>query len=145
MLAPEPNLPLPTLDEIDVVRHREITSKAVSAILLLVLKWFKVSRTSRWPLSVDGVMLIDWSRCDEVSPSRRQLTRHQLFATHSQDVWAAGSDPDSCVQGRFTREQVCTATMSSHYHSNSRGSAAFSSTACGICRRTRNCHDRKMR
>ena len=36
----------PTLDEIDVTRHREITSKAVSAILLLVLKWFKVSRES---------------------------------------------------------------------------------------------------
>lgn len=34
----------PSLDEIDVIRHREITSKAVSAILLLVLKWFKVSR-----------------------------------------------------------------------------------------------------
>lgn len=35
------------LDEIDVIRHREITSKAVSAILLLTLKWFKVSRESR--------------------------------------------------------------------------------------------------
>ena len=45
--APEQlSQPPPTLDEIDVVRHREITSKAVSAILLLVLKWFKVSRTS---------------------------------------------------------------------------------------------------
>lgn len=38
-----PSVP-PTLDDIDVTRHREITSKAVSAILLLVLKWFKVSR-----------------------------------------------------------------------------------------------------
>ncbi|KAG6878246.1 hypothetical protein C0993_010018 [Termitomyces sp. T159_Od127] len=35
--------PPPTLDEIDVTRHREVTSKAVSAILLLILKWFKVS------------------------------------------------------------------------------------------------------
>lgn len=35
----------PTLEEIDVFRHREITSKAVSAILLLTLKWFKASRT----------------------------------------------------------------------------------------------------
>jgi hypothetical protein len=39
-----PPAPPPTLDEIDVTRHREITSKAVSAILLLILKWFKVSR-----------------------------------------------------------------------------------------------------
>jgi hypothetical protein len=44
-LAQEPPpAPPPTLDEIDVTRHREITSKAVSAILLLILKWFKVSR-----------------------------------------------------------------------------------------------------
>jgi Domain of unknown function (DUF3402) len=47
LLAPDqgPQIPL-SLDEIDVIRHREITSKAVSAILLLVLKWFKVSRES---------------------------------------------------------------------------------------------------
>jgi hypothetical protein len=33
-----------SVEEVDVCRHREITSKAVSAILLLLLKWFKVSR-----------------------------------------------------------------------------------------------------
>ncbi|KAF9008756.1 hypothetical protein BDQ17DRAFT_1388492 [Cyathus striatus] len=38
----------PSLDEIDVTRHREITSKAVSAILLLVLKWFKVSHVMKF-------------------------------------------------------------------------------------------------
>lgn len=38
--------PPQTLEEVDVARHREITSKAVSAILLLLLKWFKASRTS---------------------------------------------------------------------------------------------------
>ncbi|KII95814.1 hypothetical protein PLICRDRAFT_98306 [Plicaturopsis crispa FD-325 SS-3] len=42
---PPPNL---TLDDIDVLRHREITSKAVSAILLLVLKWFKVSHVMKF-------------------------------------------------------------------------------------------------
>lgn len=36
------------LEETDVARHREITSKAVSAILILTLKWFKTSR--RWCL-----------------------------------------------------------------------------------------------
>lgn len=40
----QPPMPPPTIDEIDVIRHREITSKAVSAIILLTLKWFKVSR-----------------------------------------------------------------------------------------------------
>ncbi|KAF7353029.1 Striatin-interacting protein 1 [Mycena venus] len=42
--SPQP----PTSDEIDVTRHREITSKAVSAILLLVLKWFKVSHIMKF-------------------------------------------------------------------------------------------------
>ncbi|KAH9853582.1 hypothetical protein C2E23DRAFT_777268 [Lenzites betulinus] len=37
-----------TLDEIDVARHREITSKAVSAILLLCLKWFKMSHVMKF-------------------------------------------------------------------------------------------------
>ncbi|KAL6309627.1 hypothetical protein BKA93DRAFT_814558 [Sparassis latifolia] len=40
--------PIPSLDEIDVTRHREITSKAVSAILLLTLKWFKVSHVMKF-------------------------------------------------------------------------------------------------
>ncbi|KAF9076476.1 hypothetical protein BDP27DRAFT_1442530 [Rhodocollybia butyracea] len=37
-----------TLDEIDVTRHREITSKAVSAILLTVMKWYKVSHVMKF-------------------------------------------------------------------------------------------------
>ncbi|KAJ6599344.1 hypothetical protein DFH09DRAFT_1130790 [Mycena vulgaris] len=44
----QPSPPPPTSDEIDVTRHREITSKAVSAILLLVLKWFKVSHIMKF-------------------------------------------------------------------------------------------------
>ncbi|KAI0650345.1 N1221-domain-containing protein [Trametes meyenii] len=37
-----------TMDDIDVARHREITSKAVSAILLLTLKWFKMSHVMKF-------------------------------------------------------------------------------------------------
>ncbi|KAF9057415.1 hypothetical protein BJ165DRAFT_1334998 [Panaeolus papilionaceus] len=49
-MSPQDSMPSipPTLDEIDVTRHREITSKAVSAILLLVLKWFKVSHVMKF-------------------------------------------------------------------------------------------------
>lgn len=43
-IAPDPPMPPPTLEDIDVMRHREITTKSVSAILLLSLQWFKVSR-----------------------------------------------------------------------------------------------------
>jgi hypothetical protein len=52
--AQDPALvPLPThsvdpvdlpIDEIEAMRSREITAKAVSGILLILLKWFKVSR-----------------------------------------------------------------------------------------------------
>lgn len=53
------NIPLPnpidladlTVDEIEAMRFREITSKAVSGILLIVLKWLKVSRTSSEPFT----------------------------------------------------------------------------------------------
>jgi hypothetical protein len=46
------NIPLPNtvdpadlpIDEIEAMRSREITAKAVSGILLMLLKWFKVSR-----------------------------------------------------------------------------------------------------
>jgi hypothetical protein len=46
------NIPLPNsidpaelpVDEIEAMRSREITAKAVSGILLILLKWFKVSR-----------------------------------------------------------------------------------------------------
>lgn len=40
--------PPPTLEDIDIVRHREITSKAISGILLLLLKWFKVSHIMKF-------------------------------------------------------------------------------------------------
>ncbi|CAG8976956.1 hypothetical protein HYALB_00010938 [Hymenoscyphus albidus] len=49
---PDPaNIPLPntvepsdlSIDEVEAIRSREITAKAVSGILLVILKWFKVS------------------------------------------------------------------------------------------------------
>jgi hypothetical protein len=44
----QPSAPPQSLEDIDVIRHREITSKAVSAILLLALKWFKVSHVMKF-------------------------------------------------------------------------------------------------
>lgn len=44
----QPPQPPPSLEDIDVMRHREITSKAVSAILLLTLKWFKASHVMKF-------------------------------------------------------------------------------------------------
>lgn len=38
--------PEPTPEELDAARTREITAKAVSGIMLLLLKWLKLSRES---------------------------------------------------------------------------------------------------
>ncbi|KAF8528832.1 hypothetical protein BU17DRAFT_36782 [Hysterangium stoloniferum] len=45
---PPPPPPPPTPEELDIMRHREITSKAVSAILMLTLQWFKVSHVMKF-------------------------------------------------------------------------------------------------
>lgn len=45
---PEQQKPPPTIEDIDILRHREITSKAVSAILILTLKWFKASHVMKF-------------------------------------------------------------------------------------------------
>ncbi|KAI9620378.1 hypothetical protein KEM48_008201 [Puccinia striiformis f. sp. tritici PST-130] len=44
----EQQKPPPTIEDIDILRHREITSKAVSAILILTLKWFKASHVMKF-------------------------------------------------------------------------------------------------
>lgn len=36
----------PIVEELNAVRSREISSKAVSGVLLMLLKWFKLSRKS---------------------------------------------------------------------------------------------------
>ena len=40
--------PPPTLEDIDIVRHREITSKSISGVILLLLKWFKNSHIMKF-------------------------------------------------------------------------------------------------
>lgn len=42
------SLPPPTVEDIDILRHREITTKAISAILLLLLKWFGTSHALKF-------------------------------------------------------------------------------------------------
>jgi hypothetical protein len=52
------NIPLPntvdpsdlSVDEIEAMRSREITAKAVSGILIILLKWFKISRKTLFAL-----------------------------------------------------------------------------------------------
>lgn len=90
----QPQMPPPTVDEIDVIRHREITSKAVSAIILLALKWFKVSRKSlRLAMHIAsrrGGNVIGF-RHHEVPSSRTASARYQLSPVDLEDVRPARS------------------------------------------------------
>lgn len=45
---PLEDAPEPTLEDIDVTRHREILNKAISATLFLLLKWFRASHTMKF-------------------------------------------------------------------------------------------------
>lgn len=47
-MAPGDFVPELSIDELDNIRLREITGKAVSGTLLLMLKWFKRSRKSTY-------------------------------------------------------------------------------------------------
>jgi hypothetical protein len=40
-----------SLDDLDAIRTQEITAKAASGLLLLMLKWFKVSRMLSYQLA----------------------------------------------------------------------------------------------
>ncbi|WFC99531.1 Factor arrest protein 11 [Malassezia yamatoensis] len=45
---PSEKAPDPTLEDVDIVRHREILNKAISSLLLLCLRWFKVSHVMKF-------------------------------------------------------------------------------------------------
>ena len=45
---PQPPVMSQSLEETDALRHREIMTKALGALILLLLKWFKMSRESYW-------------------------------------------------------------------------------------------------
>lgn len=56
---PQESDPDATIEELDAARQREITGKAVSGSLLLLLKWFKISRmTPSWPLSASFTLTL---------------------------------------------------------------------------------------
>ena len=44
----------PAVEELNSIRSREITSKAVSGVLLMLLKWFKLSRMSCYNLPISS-------------------------------------------------------------------------------------------
>lgn len=46
--TPPEQAPPPTLEDLDIVRHREILNKGISSLLLLCLQWFKASHALKF-------------------------------------------------------------------------------------------------
>ena len=70
--------------EIEAYRSREITSKAVSGILLILLKWFKVSRKS---VSSARSLDTNWiTRCLEIRISDPVIVGFELSSSRAKAV-----------------------------------------------------------
>jgi hypothetical protein len=71
-----------SLEETDALRHREVMTKALGALILLLLKWFKISRESYW--ENQGLQcLIPTSRHNEIPPSWAHASGLQLSSPMS--------------------------------------------------------------
>ena len=123
-----------TVEEMDVVRHREIASKAVSAILLLTLKWFKVSRR----LLTSMIDLTDYyfPRYYEVPPSWVPAPRFELPSPDLEDVWSSRGICFSDIEVRLARVKVSLVTGERRDTLNATLSPASSAIARSATRRT---------
>lgn len=71
----------PVLEELNNVRLREVSSKAISAILLMLLKWFKLSRESR-ESRLDSKCFVTTGRHLEIRVHDTAPPRRKLRTTH---------------------------------------------------------------
>lgn len=106
-IAPE-EAPAPTLEDIDIMRHREITSKAVSAILLLCLKWFKASHAMKFhylsQLLVDSnclLLILKMFGLQEVANSVKAKNEAEAFTFFSYCYHEGGREPRQPRAGDF--------------------------------------------
>ncbi|KAJ5441551.1 Phosphatidic acid phosphatase type 2/haloperoxidase [Penicillium cf. griseofulvum] len=81
-----------SIDELDNIRLREITGKAVSGILLLLLKWFKRSHSST---SVKAIPIFPWKpkKTPAAIPKAKMKPCRPPIARHRLDPTANGSMP----------------------------------------------------
>ena len=111
----QPPPPPLTPDEIDMIRHREIMTKSVSAILLLTLRWFKASR--KFESTVTYLYFAQCTapwRCDEVPLPGTIAVRIERLIADSQNVHAAGSCNLSRLESRDVRKQASRAGVCSY-------------------------------
>ncbi|GAA6005583.1 hypothetical protein JCM10207_005258 [Rhodosporidiobolus poonsookiae] len=123
------NDPLPdsnlSLEDCDILRHREITSKAVSAILILTLKWFKASHIMKFhyfsQLLVDSnclLLILKMFGLQEVSTLVRvkhDRPDHNFFQFCHEHINPAGSPrPEDALLSRPPRPRSPSTASSAH-------------------------------
>lgn len=93
---PDPvNVPLPNpvepidmpIEDVEALRSREITAKAVSAILLVILKWFKVSRNS---LICGWMIKANECRCSEIRVLHSAIAGFELSSAGFETLRSSG-------------------------------------------------------
>ncbi len=86
----------PVVEELNSVRLREITSKTVSGILLMLLKWFKFSRESANPKSVPYSAKADLlNRHPQIRIPNSAASRRGLPTTNPQSLRPSRHRPSS--------------------------------------------------
>lgn len=95
-----------SLEDTDINRHREITSKAVSAILILTLKWFKTSRELLVWSCCPRLLTCLFNRRDEIPLPFAATSGLELPAAHPQDVRLTRSLDFGQDQERATEYKV---------------------------------------
>ncbi|SCV68896.1 BQ2448_1017 [Microbotryum intermedium] len=116
-----------SLEDTDIMRHREITSKAVSAILILALKWFKTSHVMKFhylsQLLVDSnclLLILKMFGLQEVSTSVKTKNDRadQNFFKFCHDLVNPPEPSDPLTFGGRPRS---SSVDSSHSDSSSKG------------------------
>ena len=103
-----------SVEELDSLRCREITAKAVSGLLLLLLKWFKISHVLKFEYLTQ--LLLD----SNYLPLILKLFAHQ--------------DLDKCVEAKTDREELQFFAMCRHLsHDGSAGKSAEESGEDEAC------------
>jgi len=113
----QPDTGTSSIAEIDAVRSHEITAKAVSGILILLLKWFKVSRMCP-PWSIFLIRLLNINRYPQIRISYAITRRRQLYPFDTQTTSNSRSRTYRQLQMRPSGPEVCANNPTSHPEAN---------------------------
>lgn len=92
-------------EEVDAARTREVTTKAMSGILVLLLKWLRLSREYYLQVEVNHRLMLN--RCFTIRVLYSAVVGLQLCSAGAQAIRPPGCTTGYRQQNGSTREQVC--------------------------------------